>query len=472
MRITILLGLVLAACAVPAARAQDGSPPNIELIHWEVTRDFQTFVVYDRDIPIGTIADVENFLHQELDEIFAVLEVTDPDWTTGNPNNPSENEPVYFRFVDRPIAALGPPQPPPIPFLVDGFFPEDGFRPPPGQVVLLLAFEMSYPEFVGRNQRRLRGEIDFDCLYELEFAISNESEPDPDFCGAPLVRCEVIRTKVIEDSERPVANPPAFADAGSDRSVAVNSLVTLDASRTYDAYNVGFSVNNPNIFEKDNIVFTWEWISGPIRVDPVQVSQNDPKATVQLGTLGTYVYRVTVDDNINGLPSTDTVTITVVQSLPKNRGPTAVIVGPADPVVVGTIVTLDGRQSSDPEGDALTFRWTQTDELGGPLPFEDTREAFQALAGIESSVSAWQTVTPGTYYFRLVVGDGEFLANTTFSVEVIPAATGGVTVLNPAASGNDPEEPPAVTPTGACGAGLLPLALAPLLLGLMRRRTR
>lgn len=472
MRNTFLYGLLLAICTISAARAQDGSPPNIELIRWEVTRGFDTFVVYDRDIPIGTRADVESFLHQELDEVLAVLEVTDPDWEVGDPNNPSENEPVYLRFEDRPVAEFGPPQPPPIPFLPDGFFPEEGFRPPPGEIVLLIGFEFAFPEFAGRNQRRLRGEIDFDCLYELEFAVSNEAEPDPAFCGAPLVRCEIVQTKVIENSELPVANPPAFADAGSDRSVAVNSLVTLDASRTYDAYNVGFSVNNPNVFEKDNIVFTWEWISGPIRVDPVQTSQNNPKATVQLDTLGTYVYRVTVDDNINGLPSTDTVTITVVQSLPQNRGPTAVIVGPGAPVVVGTIVTLDGRQSSDPEGDTLTFRWTQTDELGGPLPFEGTQEAFQPLAGVESSVSAWQTVKPGTYHFRLVVGDGEFLANTTFSVEVVAAATGGVTVLNPAASGNEPEADPQVMSTGACGAGLLPLALMPLLLGLMRKRVR
>ncbi|MFZ5476385.1 MAG: PKD domain-containing protein [Myxococcota bacterium] len=57
-------------------------------------------------------------------------------------------------------------------------------------------------------------------------------------------------------------------------------------------------------------------------------------------------------------------------------------------------VALNGTGSVDPEGDALTFAWTQ---VGGP-PTD--------LQGADSSQPQFTVGDPGTFRFQLVVNDG------------------------------------------------------------------
>ena len=66
--------------------------------------------------------------------------------------------------------------------------------------------------------------------------------------------------------------------------------------------------------------------------------------------------------------------------------------------------TLDGRASSDPDGDALTYRWEQT----SPTPV--------TLVGSTAVVTL--TRGPGTYVFRLTVGDGSLSASDSVTVKV------------------------------------------------------
>ena len=115
--------------------------------------------------------------------------------------------------------------------------------------------------------------------------------------------------------------------------------IILDGSRTFDSFNQGFDVGSEDVFEKDDLSFTWEWISGPTRVNPVQTDEGDPTATVFLTVADPnepYVYRLTVDDNVNALPSTDSVAITVVEELEDKNPPVAVIEGPASARTLGS----------------------------------------------------------------------------------------------------------------------------------------
>ncbi|RMF76956.1 MAG: hypothetical protein D6744_11875, partial [Planctomycetota bacterium] len=169
-----------------------------------------------------------------------------------------------------------------------------------------------------------------------------------------------------------------------------------------------------------------------------------------------------------------TVSVEVRETIPINNPPTSIITGPAGPVTVGSIITLDGSQSSDVDGDPLTFRWRQISELGETLTVDELRDAFQPVSGLDTSISTWQAVEPGTFFFRLIVSDGQFLTSSTFEVEVVEAPTAGVVDNNAAASATEDAGAPLINGLSpvipACGAGLAPLAIVPLALAGWRRR--
>ncbi|CAM2067436.1 Chitinase C-terminal domain-containing protein [Sulfidibacter corallicola] len=87
-----------------------------------------------------------------------------------------------------------------------------------------------------------------------------------------------------------------------------------------------------------------------------------------------------------------------------NAGMDARYEGPAD-------VTLDGSASFDPDGDPLSYAWTQT---GGPAVA--IRDADQARAGFEAPEVQENT----TYRFELAVNDGEFSDSDEVVITIAP----------------------------------------------------
>ena len=88
-----------------------------------------------------------------------------------------------------------------------------------------------------------------------------------------------------------------------------------------------------------------------------------------------------------------------------NRAPIA-NAGPDATGTAGAQVTLDGSASSDPDGNPLTFAWSQT---GGPAVTLSTPNA--AIAQFTPSVNA-------TYTFQLQVSDGSLTATDSVVVTV------------------------------------------------------
>ena len=165
-------------------------------------------------------------------------------------------------------------------------------------------------------------------------------------------------------------NQTPTADAGSDQTVALGSAVQL----------VG-SASDP---ESGPLSYAWLQTSGPT----AEISGEGLVRSFTPTEPGTYVFSLIVTDD-GGLSSADTVVINVLE----NRTPSAQA-GPNQVVQVGTQVTLDGTASSDPEGGALSYSWSQID--GPPATLVGTTGAQLTFSAPSSG---------GVLIFRLIVTD-------------------------------------------------------------------
>ena len=169
-----------------------------------------------------------------------------------------------------------------------------------------------------------------------------------------------------------IVNRPPVANAGPDAAVLKRSVVGLDGSSSADP-------------DGDPLTIIWSQAEGPA----VALSGADTATpTFTPPTTGTYTFTLVVVDPF-GKIGTDTVAITAT-----NRAPLA-DAGPDATVGKHTAITLDGSTSADPDGDPLTFAWTQT---AGP-------SVILADAGTVSPTATLAAI--GTYTFHLAVDDGD-----------------------------------------------------------------
>ena len=188
-------------------------------------------------------------------------------------------------------------------------------------------------------------------------------------------------------------NEPPSANAGAPQTVGENLPVSLDGSQSSDPNG------NP-------LTFAWIQTGGPT-VSLTGANTANPTFTSPF-VLSVQVlqFSLTVTDSW-GATSLATTTVTVLDNI--NELPIA-NAGPDQTVGEQVTVVLDGSASSDPNGEAITYSWTQ---IGGPAVL---------LTGNDTATPAFTSplVTgPTTLTFQLMVSDsrgGASLATTTVTV--------------------------------------------------------
>ncbi len=133
-------------------------------------------------------------------------------------------------------------------------------------------------------------------------------------------------------------NSRPVADAGSDRTEATGTTVTLDGSGSADV-------------DGDGLTFMWALLFRPEGSTAALVDVTGERASFETDVVGTYVAQLIVNDGrIHSEP--DTVVITA-----EERAPVA-DPGPNQLVTVGETVQLDGSSSTGGQVDDLAFAWS------------------------------------------------------------------------------------------------------------------
>ena len=183
----------------------------------------------------------------------------------------------------------------------------------------------------------------------------------------------------------------SFTPDPDSSTITTETLVTLDGSLSSDP-------------DGDELSFIWSQAS---EQNITLSSTSDNNTSFTASTPGTYTFTLTVSDG--ELSDSEVVILDIEQA---NRPPIARIFVHPDPdsstITTETLVTLDGSLSSDPDGDELSFIWSQASEQNITLSSTtDTNTTFTAA-------------TPGTYTFTLTVSDGELQDSEVVTVLVHP----------------------------------------------------
>lgn len=214
-------------------------------------------------------------------------------------------------------------------------------------------------------------------------------------------------------------NAPPTAEAGANISTEPNTTVTLSGTQSTDP-------------DGDGLSYTWTIDSTPSGSNASLQNESSERAELTVDLEGAYVVELEVTDT-GGASDADTVTVNVSSD---NQAPVASFSVPSE-VGVGTTIVLDGTDSTDPNGDALTYSWDVIEAPNTTNPSSDTGDI------VEVSVFFM-----GDYTVELTVEDPGGLTDTTTrsftGVGAMPSAAGDLILTeflaNPSAVGDDAGE--------------------------------
>ena len=195
-------------------------------------------------------------------------------------------------------------------------------------------------------------------------------------------------------------NDPPTARAGAALSVAEGRTATLDGSASSDP-------------ERQSLAYSWRQTAGPtVTLSSRSVARPTFTAPQFLrNTLLTFSLTVIDSGGAASQPARQVVTVSADDDPPTANA------GADQTVDEGAAVTLDGGGSADPEGETLSYGWSQS---GGPTV------ALSSSSAARPTFTAPALSEPAVLTFSLTVHDGRARATDTVKVTVEPLA--GVTV--------------------------------------------
>jgi len=173
------------------------------------------------------------------------------------------------------------------------------------------------------------------------------------------------------------SNSVPVAHAGEDQSGQIDTTLTLDGSGSSDVDG------NP-------LTYQWNILSQPAGSTATLIDPTTVNPTLTLDQIGNYVVQLVVYDG-TGSSASDTVTLSTLNSVPVAKA------GSGQSATVGTVVHLDGSQSTDADGNTLSYQWGLTTRPDGSVATLSDPAAVQP---------SFQIDQPGTYVAQLVVNDG------------------------------------------------------------------
>jgi PKD repeat protein len=210
-------------------------------------------------------------------------------------------------------------------------------------------------------------------FYEARLDLVDNGLPEPAVVSFPFA---------VIVADRP--NLPPVAEAGPDMAAVAGAEIAFDASASRDP---------------DGSILTHSWDFG----DGNTASGIRTRHVYQFPGVYTLTLAVGDDGPHDRLTATDSVTVTVA---PAPNQPPVAEAGTDRMVATGEIIEFEGRDSSDPDGNVLAWRWSFGD--GGASPDAAPRHAFH---------------DPGVYTVELTVTDDGEPAMTSSDTVTVTVTT-------------------------------------------------
>lgn len=202
-------------------------------------------------------------------------------------------------------------------------------------------------------------------------------------------------TDTVAIDTEPAPNTKPTANAGGNQSVPLGATVTVS----------GLGSSDP---EGTPLSYRWSMLSQPAGSSVVLPNPGPGTITFVAARAGTYQVQLVVGD---GEFDSDPAVVSISTT---NTPPIAVALAPTD-VTQGAVVALDGRGSSDADGDGLTYQWAIVGQPGAPPAPVIANAVFPQASFVAERV--------GTYSVQLTVTDDDNVsASDTVSIRVAPPA--------------------------------------------------